>query len=51
MDDNLEQPNAEPKVRLGDEIDEEDQSSGDEDDGPDWTKLMYRKLLLLSLSR
>ncbi|KIK55364.1 hypothetical protein GYMLUDRAFT_205657 [Collybiopsis luxurians FD-317 M1] len=40
MDDNLQQPNAEPKIRLGDEVDEEEQLSGDEDEGPDWTKLI-----------
>jgi len=40
MDDNLEQPNAEAKPLLGNEAEEEDQSSGDDDEGPDWTKLM-----------
>lgn len=41
MDDNLELPNNDgPEIRVGDNLEEEDQSSGDEDEGPDWTKLM-----------
>ncbi|KAJ3798299.1 tRNA-splicing endonuclease subunit sen54 N-term-domain-containing protein [Lentinula aff. detonsa] len=40
MDDNLEQPHAEPKVQAGDDLEEGEQSSGDEDEGLDWTKLM-----------
>ncbi|KAJ4471990.1 tRNA-splicing endonuclease subunit sen54 N-term-domain-containing protein [Lentinula aciculospora] len=40
MDDNLEEPNAEPEIRAGDDVEEGDQSSGDEDEGLDWTKLM-----------
>ncbi len=38
MDDILEQPSSEaPQPKLDDNPDE--QSSGDEDEGPDWTKL------------
>ncbi len=38
MDDILEQPSSEaPPPKLDDNPDE--QSSGDEDEGPDWTKL------------
>lgn len=37
MDDALELPNAPPKLVQGDEPDEN--SSGDEDSGADWTKL------------
>ncbi|KAJ4484407.1 tRNA-splicing endonuclease subunit sen54 N-term-domain-containing protein [Lentinula edodes] len=41
MDDNLELPdNDGPELRAGDQLEDEDQSSGDEDEGPDWTKLM-----------
>ncbi|KAJ3777072.1 tRNA-splicing endonuclease subunit sen54 N-term-domain-containing protein [Lentinula raphanica] len=40
MDDNLEKPTAELKAEAGDDLAEEDQSSGDEDQGLDWTKLM-----------
>ncbi|KAJ3805661.1 hypothetical protein F5876DRAFT_91416 [Lentinula aff. lateritia] len=41
MDDNLELPHDDrPEIRVGDNLEEEDQSSGDEDEGPDWTKLM-----------
>ncbi|KAJ3930684.1 MAG: hypothetical protein NXY57DRAFT_1084645 [Lentinula lateritia] len=41
MDDNLELPNNDgPEIRVGDNLEEEDQSSGDEDEGPDWIKLM-----------
>ena len=39
MDDNLEQPNS-TFVNLGNEDYEQD-SSGDEDGGLDWTKLPY----------
>lgn len=39
MDDNLEQPNS-TFVNLGNEDHEQD-SSGDEDGGLDWTKLPY----------
>lgn len=42
MDDSIEKPTFDSKpVTLGDgdDHDEDAQSSGDEDDGPDWTKL------------
>lgn len=43
MDDFLEEPSAIPAPSLPSENahDEEEQSSGDEDGGPDWTKLPY----------
>lgn len=42
MDDTLEQPTAQPpKISLGDApADEDEQSSDEEDAGPDWTKLV-----------
>ncbi|RPD62557.1 hypothetical protein L226DRAFT_504091 [Lentinus tigrinus ALCF2SS1-7] len=39
MDDNLELPTAAPKPEASQDRDEEEQSSGDEDQGPDWTKI------------
>ena len=39
MDDGLEQPTVSMGERR--EEDEDAQSSGDEDEGPDWTKLPY----------
>ncbi|KAI0712338.1 tRNA-splicing endonuclease subunit sen54 N-term-domain-containing protein [Earliella scabrosa] len=39
MDDNLELPTATPKPEGSQDRDEEEQSSGDEDQGPDWTKI------------
>ena len=41
MDDNLEQPSTELKLAALEQrdADDEEQSSGDEDEGPDWTKL------------
>ena len=41
MDDNLELPTATPKPEGSQDRDEEEQSSGDEDQGPDWTKIPY----------
>lgn len=41
MDDTLEQPNAQPKIPLGDDVvDGDEQASDEEDAGPDWTKLV-----------
>ncbi|RDX53448.1 hypothetical protein OH76DRAFT_1343370 [Lentinus brumalis] len=39
MDDNLELPTATPKPEASQDREEEEQSSGDEDQGPDWTKI------------
>ncbi|KAH9891790.1 tRNA-splicing endonuclease subunit sen54 N-term-domain-containing protein [Cubamyces lactineus] len=39
MDDNLETPFAAPKPDIPQEREEDEQSSGDEDQGPDWTKI------------
>lgn len=39
MDDNLELPTAAPTPEASQDRDEEEQSSGDEDQGPDWTKI------------
>ncbi|KAI0335748.1 hypothetical protein GY45DRAFT_1316455 [Cubamyces sp. BRFM 1775] len=39
MDDNLETPFAAPKPDVPQEREEDEQSSGDEDQGPDWTKI------------
>ncbi|TBU29977.1 tRNA-splicing endonuclease subunit sen54 N-term-domain-containing protein [Dichomitus squalens] len=39
MDDNLELPTSAPKPGADAEKEEEEQSSGDEDQGPDWTKI------------
>ena len=41
MDDNLETPFAAPKPDAPQEREEDEQSSGDEDQGPDWTKIPY----------
>ena len=43
MDDNLETPSTIAKPTPSEENREDDdaQSSGDEDEGPDWTKLPY----------
>ena len=41
MDDNLEAPFAAPKPDAPPEREEDEQSSGDEDQGPDWTKIPY----------
>ena len=43
MDDSLEIPSmtANPKSAEENREDDDAQSSGDEDDGPDWTKLPY----------
>ena len=43
MDDSIESPSFDTKNTLSGEIREDDdaQSSGDEDEGPDWTKLPY----------
>ncbi|PCH39798.1 hypothetical protein WOLCODRAFT_66993 [Wolfiporia cocos MD-104 SS10] len=41
MDDSLEKPTAISQPSNQEEREEEDQSSGDEDQGPDWTKLPY----------
>ena len=41
MDDNLETPFAAPKPDVPQEREEDEQSSGDEDQGPDWTKIPY----------
>ncbi|KAI0917086.1 hypothetical protein AcW1_007627 [Taiwanofungus camphoratus] len=39
MDDTLEKPTAVPKVANPEEREDDEQLSGDEDQGPDWTKL------------
>ncbi|KAI0357608.1 hypothetical protein OH77DRAFT_1494921 [Trametes cingulata] len=39
MDDTLEMPTAAPKPDAPQEREEDEQSSGDEDQGPDWTKI------------
>ncbi len=41
MDDTLEMPTAAPKPDVPQENEEEENSSGDEDQGPDWTKIPY----------
>ena len=41
MDDNLELPTAAPKPEASLDREEEEESSGDEDQGPDWTKIPY----------
>lgn len=41
MDDTLEMPTAAPKPDVPQETEEEENSSGDEDQGPDWTKIPY----------
>ncbi|KAJ8457106.1 hypothetical protein ONZ51_g11729 [Trametes cubensis] len=43
MDDNLETPFAAPKPDAPQEREEDEQSSGDEDQGPDWTKIPAAK--------
>jgi hypothetical protein len=47
MDDSIEAPSFVTKPTLSDERREDDdaQSSGDEDEGPDWTKLPYVDIL------
>ncbi|EIW59312.1 tRNA splicing endonuclease subunit SEN54 [Trametes versicolor FP-101664 SS1] len=39
MDDTMEMPTAAPKPDVPQETEEEENSSGDEDQGPDWTKI------------
>ena len=39
MDDTLELPTSIPAPDVAAEKEEEEQSSGDEDQGPDWTKI------------
>ena len=46
MDDSLEAPNAVPEGPPAERVEDEVQSSGDEDEGPDWTKLPYVRLVL-----
>lgn len=39
MDDNLEKPTSKSLLAPAENPEEDEQSSGDEDQGPDWTKL------------
>lgn len=46
MDDSLEIPSIVPKHTSEERAEDDDaQSSGDEDEGPDWTKLPYVNVL------
>lgn len=41
MDDDLELPTANATVNIVDTQDNDNQSSEEDDGGPDWTKLLY----------
>lgn len=49
MDDTLEMPTATPKPDVPQEREEDEHSSGDEDQGPDWTKIPYARYTCFSL--